>query len=878
MKKLLFCILMTVFLVLPALGALKPNSCYDQNGRFTFVYAGTSTERDAVPSGVWTIEEGDLWWDTDNDILYSYDGTDTWIPQNASGGATYLYLTPDDTADANSEGTIYYDSDTDNLYYMNAVGWQTIASSTSSTLDEAYSAGQGVTIDSGALTLTTDANSDSAALAIVHGETGNYAGMTLTNASAYPGIQITTSGAGADITGTSATWSISKVGALACVGITNTAGDVLFDDTYDVQWDTSEDTMRWLDNAVIGIGGALSGASDLTIKGDGTNILVEVATQDAADLIFGATNALDIIVYNDAADSTVTFDNSGELLTLNGWDIQLQDDDVLAFGDGKDVILSQSSANLLTIGQTVAGTGSVAVGVDDAGLDWTFFGDTASAYAMWDTSANQILVAGGGQISLNDDVELLVGTGTTNAGDFKIYGTSAPALVIDVVSAGSGEIQIGNDADDVPLRWYGETASSYFLFTGDQLQGDAVTIALGDGDAILLGDTLGTGDFSISDESDVLTINNVADGTGSVAFGAAAAGIDVAFHGDAGSGQMLWDENANTNGALVFDNADIEMGDGDFIQLGDGADLTASATGTTTTITMAAGSDLDILDTDNAASKILFGTVGGTHGLDITFNGVTAGNIVAFDAGAETLTLTDVDLVCTAPDATDVAATFNAGGANTASVVQIDGATGAAAWVGADNVGMLHITGDGVGAHAGATLLYVANSAQPIAAAEGFLARFVDTGTARPGAYAVEIEVTDTTGGLKVDGYSTFTKGVQASSQGLTATADGLDTGITPVGASFCTVTSDNADKVVTLPTTVVGNIIYYYCAANGFELETPAASNATINGVDCDGTNQLACAATSLYKAVCVADSVWIVTGEGADGADTGTLTPDAD
>ena len=92
-------------------------------------------------------------------------------------------------------------------------------------------------------------------------------------------------------------------------------------------------------------------------------------------------------------------------------------------------------------------------------------------------------------------------------------------------------------------------------------------------------------------------------------------------------------------------------------------------------------------------------------------------------------------------------------------------------------------------------------------------------------------------------------------------------------------MTSGNADSVICLPAvSVVGNIIYYYCAANGFELQTVDATNDTINTVDCDGTNELACAALSLFKAICVADGVWIVTGEGAAGADSGTLTPDED
>ena len=211
---------------------------------------------------------------------------------------------------------------------------------------------------------------------------------------------------------------------------------------------------------------------------DETLLIYPTETTDDQSINLGnATNTTDLRLFG-ATASTVIFDASADNVLFNAYDIQLQDDDVLAFGDGKDVILSQSSANLLTIGQTAAGTGSVAFGINDAGLDVKFFGDTASAYSMWDTSANQFLVAGGGQISLNDSVELLFGTGTTNAGDFSITGTSAPALVIDVIAAGTGSIEIGNDADDVPLKWFGETASSYFQFTGDNFNSVASTVSV----------------------------------------------------------------------------------------------------------------------------------------------------------------------------------------------------------------------------------------------------------------------------------------------------------------------------------------------------------------------------------------------------------------
>ena len=781
----------------------------------------------------------------------------------------------------------YISSRTSNPIYLSLIEIEeeldSVVAGTADTLDATYNAGATIDVDGDAVTLTTSDTDNNVVLAIVQNEaTNDNDAVTITMGTLATGsaLTINSQASGTDITGDN--WSVTQAGLLTAAGFTNsgefqTTADVLFNGTYDAAWDVNRNLFIFQDNAVLGIGGAHDAAADVTFSHDGSDFSILSAIADEGMLIGGTAEGFDI---------TYAFETAGQIITDYDADfLGFTDDMDLRFGTGAsangDFMISGDSAPLLTIDVVVAGTGEIAIGndADDVPLKW--FGETAGGYFYF--TGDQLQGVGAAQVSLNDSVELLVGTGVTGAGDFSISGTSAPALVIDVIAAGSGSIEIGNDADDVPLTWFGETTGNFIRFTGDQLQVEGgatgAQIALGDGDAILFGDVFGTGDFSMLDSADVLTINNVVDGTGTFAFGVADTGLDVAFYGDAGTGSMLWDENANTNGALVFNNSDVEMGDGDFIQFGDGADLTVSATTTTTTITMAAGSDLDILDTDNALSKILFGAVGGTHGLDVTFNGVTAGNIVAFDAGAESLTLTDVDLLTIAPDATDIAITATAGGANTASLVVVDGATGAAAWVGADDTGMVDVSGDGIGADAGATLLRVANSAQPISGAEGFLARFVDTGTARANAYAVEIEVTDTTGGLRVDGHSTFTKGVQASSQSVTATAEGDGTGLTPAGASFVTVTSGNGDSVVCLPTvSVPGNIIYYYCAANGFEMQTVAATNDTINTVDCDGTNELACAALSLFKAICVADGVWIVTGEGAAGADSGTLEPDAD
>lgn len=117
--------------------------------------------------------------------------------------------------------------------------------------------------------------------------------------------------------------------------------------------------------------------------------------------------------------------------------------------------------------------------------------------------------------------------------------------------------------------------------------------------------------------------------------------------------------------------------------------------------------------------------------------------------------------------------------------------------------------------------------------------------------------------------------GVRFTPQIVTATADGLTTGLIPFGCSFVSASSGNANDIITLPIGTAGQEIVVRLGATGCEMRTPATSNATINGVDSDGTNELALVANGTFICRCVATNTWIVTGIGSDGAALATLTP---
>lgn len=115
--------------------------------------------------------------------------------------------------------------------------------------------------------------------------------------------------------------------------------------------------------------------------------------------------------------------------------------------------------------------------------------------------------------------------------------------------------------------------------------------------------------------------------------------------------------------------------------------------------------------------------------------------------------------------------------------------------------------------------------------------------------------------------------------QAVTATADGLTTGLIKANIDHVTVTSDSATKAVSLPAisaSDIGKEITIFVGATGFELVTEATSNDTINGTDSDGTNQVDVAANTLLRAKVVSATGWYVFHETASALSV--VAPDND
>jgi hypothetical protein len=109
----------------------------------------------------------------------------------------------------------------------------------------------------------------------------------------------------------------------------------------------------------------------------------------------------------------------------------------------------------------------------------------------------------------------------------------------------------------------------------------------------------------------------------------------------------------------------------------------------------------------------------------------------------------------------------------------------------------------------------------------------------------------------------------------VTATADGLTTGLIPASASFVNVTSSVATKQISLPAGAMGDQLQIFCLTNGCELISTVAA-ATLNGVVVGATNEAALVAGTLYKLTCTQDNVWLMLGYTSSGMST-PVTPDA-
>ena len=366
---------------------------------------------------------------------------------------------------------------------------------------------------------------------------------------------------------------------------------------------------------------------DLDVVSDGTAV-DSINLESAGGITLDAGTAGSGIIYEDDGTAMLSIINSSSDVVLT---TKVQDKDFIIKGDdGGSAItaltLDMSEAGAATFNNKVVATeldisgnmdidgtsnldivdidgavqvdNTITVGADDQGYDVKFFGDTASAYMLWDTSADDLVLAGAAGIDLAGDIDV---DGTANLDAVDIDG----AVQID------NTVTVGVNDTGYDVKFFGATSGAYMLW--DESTDDLV---LAGASKLYLYDAAG-GEY-LSSSGSALTI-----GSGSAAWELPTSdGSDGQLLKTDGSGNLDWTTVSGTITALNNQSANRLTTIGSTTTELDGeANLTFTGSALTCIGTITVGVD----DT----------------GHDVKFFGATAGSYALWDESADSLLLTD---------------------------------------------------------------------------------------------------------------------------------------------------------------------------------------------------------------------------------------------
>ena len=167
-------------------------------------------------------------------------------------------------------------------------------------------------------------------------------------------------------------------------------------------------------------------AAALDIK-EGSNSLLKVDTTNSSENVEIGTS-LSVAGNTTLTGERLFFSNNAALIRLKdnqaaALTIENQD----ASADEFVVFNTQNAGLSLTTKQPHQHDNTLTVGVDDTGYDVKLFGDTASAYALWDASADDLILAGG--------AGLVVPEGQFTLGSTAVTSTAAELNYVDGVTS-----------------------------------------------------------------------------------------------------------------------------------------------------------------------------------------------------------------------------------------------------------------------------------------------------------------------------------------------------------------------------------------------------------------------------------------------------------
>lgn len=142
-------------------------------------------------------------------------------------------------------------------------------------------------------------------------------------------------------------------------------------------------------------------------------------------------------------DFVATSDGTDVVATGTGGWVNV-DNVVTYFGTGKDIGIAWDGTRLNVT--QAAPNSEIRWGVDAAGIDQMFYGDTASTFMTWDQSADSLIFA--------DNAKIVLGTGSDMT-----FAWDATSLKVTQAAPNSA-IQLGVDGAGIDLILLGDTASA----------------------------------------------------------------------------------------------------------------------------------------------------------------------------------------------------------------------------------------------------------------------------------------------------------------------------------------------------------------------------------------------------------------------------------
>jgi cytoskeletal protein CcmA (bactofilin family) len=397
----------------------------------------------------------------------------------------------------------------------------------------------------------------------------------------------------------------------------------------------------------------IAGADDFTMTANAFNVLTgsHVTFADSANAKFGTGN--DMLLYHDGSNSYITnaqgalkiaTETSGIAVTIGHTTSETTIADNLTVTGDADID-GTTNLDAVDIDGAVQLDSTLTVGADDQGYDIKFFGDTASAYMLWDTSTDDLVLAGAAGIDLAGDIDV---DGTANLDAVDIDG----AVQID------NTVTVGVNDTGYDVKFFGATSGAYMLWdesTDDLVLAGAAGIDLA-GDI----DVDGTANL------DAVDIDGAVQLDATLTVGADDQGYDVILYGDTASANVTWDTSADD---LIFNGgAGLIVPDGQ---------LTLGSTAVSST-----AAEINLLDTASANSvvnskAVIYGSSGELAG---TLSTVAQTNVTSLGT-LTALTVDDVAIdgkVVTMTGSSSDTAVFTAGTNGTLSIVTTDDAAAAA--------------------------------------------------------------------------------------------------------------------------------------------------------------------------------------------------------